>query len=180
MPLPKFAFLGKARRRWGTGIFVLALAWGLFLPQSVRADYWKYTGSLNVARAYHSATKLQDGRVVVIGGRGAAGVLDSAEVYNPATGTWALTGVMSSPRVNHTATLMPNGKVLVVGGEYNPVLNTVEIFDPGTMTFTPTAALNNPLIRHGAALLTTTGGAALLPTAPGGAVSVAGDGLGGL
>ena len=34
---------------------------------------------------------------------GATGPIDTAEVYNVATGTWALTGTMSSARARHTS-----------------------------------------------------------------------------
>ena len=39
------------------------------------------TGSLNVGRFYHTATKLADGRVLVAGGYGVSGVTATAEIY---------------------------------------------------------------------------------------------------
>ncbi len=68
-----------------------------------------------VRRALHTFTLLPDGKVIVAGGLG-AGVLSSAELYDPATGIWSTTGTMVSSRYIHTATLLPSGKVLVAGG----------------------------------------------------------------
>ena len=59
---------------------------------------------------------LPNGKVLVAGGDGDSGILTSAELYDPATGTWTATGSLTTARSIHTATLLPNGKVLVAGG----------------------------------------------------------------
>ena len=67
------------------------------------------------------ALRLQDGRVLVVGGRG--GVvgyqhdLTSAELYDPATGTWSTTGSISKPLV--AATSLSDGKVLVLVAHFD-------------------------------------------------------------
>ena len=55
---------------------------------------WIPTGNLNVARVYHTATLLPNGKVLVVGGYNyeGGGDLNSAELYDPATGTWSITG----------------------------------------------------------------------------------------
>ena len=45
------------------------------------------TGSLGTARAFHTATLLPSGKVLVAGGSNAVAILTSAELYDPATGT---------------------------------------------------------------------------------------------
>jgi hypothetical protein len=55
---------------------------------------WDLTARLSVARTGHTATLLRDGRVLVAGGspdRGAT-CINTAEVYDPATGLYVRTG----------------------------------------------------------------------------------------
>ncbi len=128
---------------------------------------WSYTGNLNAARGQHSATLLPDGKILVAGGTrkiSLAGgvsngedVLNSAELYDPATATWSSAGNLNTARVGHTATLLPNGKVLVAGGDSNG--NSAELYDPGTGIWSSTGNLNNAhggtatLLRNGKVLV---------------------------
>jgi hypothetical protein len=94
------------------------------------------TGDMNVARAFHTAVRLSNGSVLIVGGYNGS-YLDSAELYNPATGTFSLISLpMDTKRSNHTSTLLSNNTVLTVGGanESGP-LNTAEIYDPSTGRF---------------------------------------------
>src|SRR5437762_14365078 len=77
---------------------------------------WTLTGSLNTARAYHTATLLPNGKVLVVGGNGNSGILTSAELYDPVSSTWSVTGSLNTARYYHTVSLLPNGKALVAGG----------------------------------------------------------------
>ena len=127
---------------------------------------WTPTGSLQEARTGHTATLLPDGRVLVAGGNGAIHAtdnlgfryLDSAEVYDPATGLWTATGRMTTARSAHMATLLPNGMVLVEGGA-NDVSGTAfplasaELFDPATGLWTPTGNMAEVRWDHTATLL---------------------------
>ena len=79
-----------------------------------RLERGRATGSMATARCLHTATLLPNGKVLVAGG--VDGVLSSAELYDPASGTWSATGSMGTARDYHTATLLPNGQVLVAGG----------------------------------------------------------------
>jgi N-acetylneuraminic acid mutarotase len=118
------------------------------------------TGNLNVARSAHTATLLPDGRVLVAGGRSisnsGAVALDSAELYDPATGIWIGTGSLTQPRIGHTATLLPSGKVLVVGGALvTESAGTAELYDPATGSWIPTGRLNTARSGFTATLLAT-------------------------
>jgi len=110
---------------------------------------WQATGSMNVARQQHSATLLPDGKVLVAGGQGADGILDSAELYDPDTGTWTLTGHMSTPRNGHTATSLADGRVLVTGGATSRKppdfgrTDSAEIFDPATGKWSLTGSMGS-------------------------------------
>ncbi|MGH9178329.1 MAG: SBBP repeat-containing protein [Acidimicrobiales bacterium] len=127
---------------------------------------WALTGSLNTARSAHTITLLNNGKVLVAGGRVSAGAnqaLASAELYDPLTGTWSTTGSMAQARWSHTATLLPDGRVLVAGGTSNnttPSLGSAELFNPDTGTWSPAASLNGPRALHAATLLREPGCAA--------------------
>ena len=126
------------------------------------------TGSMNLPRFGHTATLLNNGLVLVTGGDTAQGAADTntAELYNPQTGTWRYTGigsqtVMGSIMEAATATQLGDGtgRVLIAGGSINtgfnfpPRLSSAEIFDPVTETFTPTGSMNAGRGSHVAVLL---------------------------
>ena len=125
------------------------------------------TGSLGPGRAWHTATRLSDGRVVVVGGSTGGSVGDptagsrslaSAKIYDPTTGAFAPTGSLATARARHTATLLADGRVLVVGGREERdgdagKLASAELYDPTTGAFTPTGSLAVARSGHAAVLL---------------------------
>jgi hypothetical protein len=96
---------------------------------------------------------LLNGKVLVAGGIGAAGVTNAAEIFDPAGGTWKPAGTLNTARYAHTATLLPNGKVLVAGGFAATFSASAELFDPISGTWTNTGSLNTPRYYHTATLL---------------------------
>ena len=108
---------------------------------------FRATGAMTVARAYHSATLLNNGQVLIAGGEPAydyttpyTKTIATAELYNPARGTFIPTGSMITARRQHPASLRPNGSVLIGGGftsdgYQGSYVNTAEIYDPSTGTF---------------------------------------------
>jgi VCBS repeat-containing protein len=116
---------------------------------------WRATGNLNIGRVEHTATLLPNGKVLVAGGYDSRDFLNSAELYDPATGKWSRTGNLTTARGGHTATLLLNGKVLVAGGNLSSplVVNSAEIFDPATETWSATGNLVAFRLGHTATLL---------------------------
>ena len=113
-------------------------------PATGRRGRWTPTAPLTTARAFHTATLLADGRVLVAGGcdRNCGGHLDdstaTAELFDPtatdpatgARGRWLPAASMGSARTFHTATLLRSGSVLVVGGDAGTTLAPPEVYDP--------------------------------------------------
>jgi hypothetical protein len=105
------------------------------------------TGSMTIAREGASATRLQDGRILIAGGQsdlqGDAKFLATAELYDPATRTFSATGSMLTAQEILATVLLADGKVLVVVGglELNDGPATAELYDPAAGAFSPTGSM---------------------------------------
>ena len=92
--------------------------------------------TMSVERRGHTATRLNDGRVLIAGGESSSGILNESEIYDPSTAEFSTAGNLNAARTDHTATLLSDGRVLIAGGRNGAgALNTTEIFDPATGTF---------------------------------------------
>jgi hypothetical protein len=115
--------------------------------------------SMLTPRADHTATLLNNGKVLIAGGRNvnAVGIngLDTAELYDPVAKTFTLShGTMTTRRTGHTATLLLDGTVLLAGGDNSTTATSAEIYDPIADSFHATVG-NMTQVRsgHAAALL---------------------------
>lgn len=128
-------------------------------------------GPLAPHRSMARLVALADGRALVLGGRvdgeGFEYVdLQTAAVFDPATGAFSATGPTAEVRRFPATALLPDGRVLVVGGEGavndrdNPAARSAEVFDPGTGTFAPTG--NPSVARAGGAAITLADGRVLV------------------
>jgi YVTN family beta-propeller protein len=80
-------------------------------------DTFSLTGSMIVARYYHTATRTASGQVLIAGGDTNGQLnLSSAEIYDPSTGVFRLIAPMQSGRARHTASVLPDGSILLAGG----------------------------------------------------------------
>ncbi len=98
---------------------------------------WHLTGNLSSVRQWVNGTVLADGRVLATGGSAVAntltGVNNSAEIWDPTTGTWVVGASSATARLYHSfALLLPDASVLVGGGGHpGPLTNlNAEIYYP--------------------------------------------------
>ena len=134
---------------------VMAIPCGVFPELNVMAD----------ARAYHAATLLPDGQVLLSGGALVvspveAPPLASTELWSDGGGFAPGGGPpMNDERVFHTQTLLPGGAVLVTGGVgIGPagapeLLASAELYDGGA--WTAIGGMAGPRAFHSATLATT-------------------------
>src|ERR1700732_3434328 len=81
-----------------------AIALSAGLATQVAGQTFQFAGSLNTARAGNMMTILQSEKVLATGGVNGSGVLDTAELYDPSSGTWQYTSNnMCTVREGHTA-----------------------------------------------------------------------------
>jgi hypothetical protein len=114
-----------------------------------------------VGRFLYTATLLQNGKVLIVGGAltSTSDPVATAEIYDPATGIFTMTHEMATAREQHTATLLADGRVLIVGGttstgtsDLQPTA-TAEVYDPSTGSFSVTGSMAEARTYHTATLL---------------------------
>lgn len=116
---------------------------------SLKAQVVVQTGSLSVRKTHHCGELLNNGKVLVFGGSyfnwgtASSTYYNSAELYNPNTGTWTSTGNMQLPRAYATSVLLDNGNVMVCGGMYGPYTQSCEIYDVTTGTWSYTDSIHS-------------------------------------
>lgn len=140
---------------------------------------------LGAPRLFPAATQLADGRVLIAGGfyqlddtiagRRTYSATNSAEIYDPYSGTFADAGTMIIKRGLAQSALLGDGRVLIVGGAEELIYDAayaannrlfplqpqipvsfIEVYDPASNTFsklTPDPAIQPALVFHTATAL---------------------------
>ncbi len=120
-------------------------------------QWTKTSGAMSTPRFEHTATPLDDGRVLIAGGQGppiagSSEALASTELYDPAVDSFRNSNDMSDARFNHTAVLLPDRTVMVSGGaggtNGDTSLATAEVFSPGDGRWTNVGALTGSRTGH--------------------------------
>ena len=132
---------------------------------------WTPASPMITGREYAMSLLLPNGKVLVAGGGGANGALDSAEIFDPndpndpagTSGIWQATGAMNTPHVGTGLALLADGNVVVAGGTNGGALPTrsVEIYNVQSGTW---AAAANTLVLavRGVSPLSLQGGAQIV------------------
>lgn len=122
---------------------------------------WQRTASLATPRAWHTASVVSGGRVLVAGGENDGGATAAAEAYDATLGGWEGAAALRAPRSRHGATSLVDGSVLVAGGTAGRSrLASAELFDAPTGAWQATAPMRDP--RASFPLLALPGGTAAL------------------
>lgn len=100
------------------------------------------TGSLSLARGGHSASLLNNGTALIVGGGNFTGSTGTAELFGPTSQIFTGAGSLITPRGSHTATLLNDGTVLIVGGADFNIVGQAEIYSstppvPNSLQITP-------------------------------------------
>jgi hypothetical protein len=116
---------------------------------------WSYSANnLAIPRDGPTMTKLQDGRVLIVGGNQADGTCtSSAEIFDPTTNTWSSAGTMPWGAVGITTTLLPDGRVFAAGGQCATIFANTAIYDPSTNSWAATAAMPQARVGQSSFLL---------------------------
>jgi hypothetical protein len=119
---------------------------------------WSPAAPMLVPRQFHTATRLADGRVMVMGGfsiptSGSAGPLAETETMDPTAGGWSAAAPLPAAMYLHTATLMKSGDVLVVGSDAGTGAVAAFVYGTGGNTWSRVAAPAQLGGLYGAAVL---------------------------
>jgi hypothetical protein len=92
--------------------------------------------NLNIERRGHTATQLANGKVLIVGGENANGLVGASEIFDPASGSATIGSSLFNARTTHSASLLNDGRVLIAGGRgASGLLSSTEIFDPASGQF---------------------------------------------
>ncbi|HEY8598743.1 MAG TPA: kelch repeat-containing protein [Thermomicrobiales bacterium] len=135
------------------------------VPPIARANAPVVSGAaLGTPRAEHTATRLLNGQVLVVGGytgrwdATSPQTLATTERYDPLLDRWRPAAPLAAPRQAHTATPLADGRVLVVGG-HTPgatepqAVAAAELYDPVADRWTATGSLRATRWLHQAVAL---------------------------
>jgi len=108
------------------------------------------------ARAEHRALKLDDGRILIVGGRNSDSALSSCEIYDPSTNSWTTTGNLLQARYRTQTVKLADGRILATGGltDLNVATTaTCEMYDPSSGSWRFTSPMNDARENHSSVLL---------------------------
>ena len=144
---------GRSPRRPGDAASMTLAS--LFLYDVTR-DTWQEARSLSAPREFFSASLLQDGTLLVMGGAGDGqrSPKTTGERYFPGRNEWVAVASMPDGRMEHHAAVLKDGRVLVAGGAgpekfRSPQASTATfLYDPALDKWTTVGHLAHQRTHH--------------------------------
>lgn len=127
-------------------------------------DTYTTTPASRAGRAWHNATLLNNGSVLIAGGFNgsfiplALNAIADCEIYDPVANTWSAFATMNHARANASVLTFPDGSLVAVGGADGAALGPqpvlfVERWDPSTSQWSFLTNVNTPRAWQTAGLL---------------------------
>jgi len=118
------------------------------IPLDCVDDTWAPTTLTNAptARDFHTAV-WTGSEMIVWGGDGNGGNLNTGGRYNPTTDSWTATSLLNAPSTREEHTAVWTGTEMIIWGGY-PNLNTGGKYNPGADSWTTMRTINAPSGRH--------------------------------
>ena len=117
-------------------------------PNGCIDDTWTATSTTNTPSARRDHTAVWTGsEMIVWGGFGSAGLLNTGGKYSPGTDSWTATSTVNAPSVRYLHTAVWTGSEMIVWGGIDPNtfdLNTGGKYNPSTNSWTATSTTNAP------------------------------------
>jgi MYXO-CTERM domain-containing protein len=125
------------------GVVLFATAWARSESVAAPVAEWQAMPAMSSARDLATATALDTGGVLVVGGESAGSFLATAERFDPPTGAWSAASSLDAGRDQHVAVLLGDGRVLCAGGYGDgKYLASAALYDPTGDAWTATAPMN--------------------------------------
>jgi N-acetylneuraminic acid mutarotase len=112
---------------------------------------WTPTQPMAFGRYVASATLLDDGRVLIVGGSDNSGFVKPTETFNPMSSSWTTVGSLSTGRRQFPLAALRDGSLLAAGGW--PTTNTAEVLDRASTAWHSISNLNQARSNHTATTL---------------------------
>ena len=122
-----------------------------------KTDEWENAPDMAYKKQLAQAITLEDGRVMIIGGRSGVSTLSSVEAYDPEENSWTELESMTQSRMSHSAVKLIDNRILVTGGmesvTMGDTLSSSEIYDPLKNSWLKVADLTRARLGHRSTLL---------------------------
>jgi N-acetylneuraminic acid mutarotase len=111
-------------------------------------DSWTATNTANAPDGRYAHTTVWTGsEMIVWGGQGESGFLNTGGQYNPSTDNWTATSIVNAPSARRFHTAVWTGTEMIIWGgddDNGPFVNTGGRYDPGTDSWIATGTANAP------------------------------------